>query len=150
MCTYTSYMVLILPFVVYIVEPCNAARVCGLAYFSGHGWMTIYLKKTCGFIRHGDSRSNTLCLVRQVAVWSMFLDVMITYDRSIDARNAFMQEVAVSFSNPRVRPARRRHDKYPPAGSCQFEKGESTGQIRGFDPRVSQKQPAGHGGLTRE
>ena len=31
--------------------------------------MTIYLKHTCGFIRHGDSRTNALCLVREVAVW---------------------------------------------------------------------------------
>ena len=38
----------------------------------------------------------------------------------------------------------------PPAGSCKIEKGESAGQIRGFDPGVSQTQPAGHDGLTRE
>ena len=34
--------------------------------------------------------------------------------------------------------------------SCKFEKGGSAGQIRGFDPRVSPKQLAGHYGLTRE
>ena len=34
--------------------------------------------------------------------------------------------------------------------SCNFEKGGSAGQIRGFDPRVSPKQLAGHYGLTRE
>ena len=60
----------------------------------------------------------------------------------------------VSFSDPRVGSAGptpgRRHDKGPAAGSCKFEKGESAGQTGGFDPRVSQKQPAGHGGLTRE
>ena len=51
-------------------------------------------------------------------------------------------------SDPRVRPASRRHDKDPPAGSCTFER-----RIRGpdpFDSRVGQKQPAGHGGLTGE
>ena len=47
-------------------------------------------------------------------------------------------------------PAGRIRGSGPPAGSCKCEKGESAesaGQIRGFDPRVSQKQPAGHGGL---
>ena len=34
--------------------------------------------------------------------------------------------------------------------SCKFEKGESAGQILGFDPRVSRKQPAGHDDVTRE
>ena len=34
--------------------------------------------------------------------------------------------------------------------SCKFEKGGSAGQIRGFDPRVSPKQLAGHYGSTRE
>ena len=53
-------------------------------------------------------------------------------------------------SDPRVPPARRWRDKDPPAGSYKFEKSLSAGQIRTFDPRVSQKQPAGHGGLTRE
>ena len=33
---------------------------------------------------------------------------------------------------------------------CKFEIGGSAGQIRGFDPRVSPKQLAGHYGLTRE
>ena len=64
-----------------------------------------------------------------------------------------MQDAAsfVSFSDPWVGPAaRRRQDKDPPAGICKCEKGESAGQIRGFDPRVGRKQPAGHGGLTRE
>ena len=44
-----------------------------------------------------------------------------------------------------------------PRGACtasmalsfKFEKGGSAGQIRGFDPRVSLKQLAGHYGLTR-
>ena len=34
--------------------------------------------------------------------------------------------------------------------SCKFEKGGPVGQIRGFDPRVSRQQLAGHNGLTRE
>ena len=34
--------VLILPCVVFVVAPCNAPRACGLACFSGLGWMTIY------------------------------------------------------------------------------------------------------------
>ena len=34
--------------------------------------------------------------------------------------------------------------------SCKFEKGGSAGQVRGFDPRASSKQLAGHYGLTRE
>ena len=87
--------------------------MCGLACFSGLGWMAIlHLGNTYGFIRHGDSRSNTLCLAREVAVWFMFLDAMITYDRSIGTREAFMQEAAsfVSFFGP-------------------------AGRIRGSDPR---------------
>ena len=66
---------------------------------------------------------------------------------------AFMQEATsfVSCSDPRARPAGRRHDnKSPPAGSCKFVEGEPAGQIRGFFPRLSQKQPAGHDGLARE
>ena len=126
--------VLILPFVVFIVAPCNAARVCGLAWFinSGLGWMAIlYLNNTHGVIRHRDSRSNNLCLVREAAVWLMFVDAMydgnnITANIRSDfgTRGAFMQEAAsfVSFrtrgSDPRVRPARRRHDdKDPSTGS---------------------------------
>ena len=34
--------------------------------------------------------------------------------------------------------------------SCKFEKGGSAGQIRGFDPRVSPKQLAGHYGSICE
>ena len=96
--------VLILPSVVFVAAPCNAARVCGLACSSGLGWMASYLNNTYGFIRHGDSRSNALCLIRDVAVWLMFLDAMITYDRSIGAREVFMPEAErfVSFSDPRV------------------------------------------------
>ena len=45
-----------------------------------------------------------------------------------------------------------------PRGACtamalscnKFEIGGSAGQIRGFDPRVSPKQFAGHDALTRE
>ena len=95
--------VLILPCVVFIVAPCNAARVCALACFSGLGLMAIYLINTYGLIRHGDSRSKTFCLV--VVVRLMFLDAIITYNRSsIGTREAFMQEAAsfASFSDPRV------------------------------------------------
>ena len=53
-------------------------------------------------------------------------------------------------SDPRVRSAGRRQDKGSPADSCKLAKDESAGQIRGSDPRASQKLPAGHGGLTRE
>ena len=85
----------------------------------------------------------------------MLLDAMITYDRSIGTREAFMQESAscVSFSDMRVGsagPTREAPTRQgPPAGSCIFEEGESAGQIHGFDPRVSEKQPTGRGGLTR-
>ena len=42
--------VIMLPCVVFIVAPCNAARMCGLACFSGLGWMTIHLNNpTRGF-----------------------------------------------------------------------------------------------------
>ena len=34
--------------------------------------------------------------------------------------------------------------------AASFEKGESTGRIRGFDPRVSPNQPTDYGGLTGE
>ena len=45
-----------------------------------------------------------------------------------------------------------------PRGACtamalscnKFENGGSTGQIRGFDPRDSRKELAGHDGVTRE
>ena len=82
MCTYTSYMgsYSILSYVVFIVAPCNAAvKDCDLPCFRLLGWMTIYLNNTYGF---RDSRSNSSCLVREVAVWFIFLDAMITYDRS--------------------------------------------------------------------
>ena len=36
------------------------------------------------------------------------------------------------------------------AAVSKFERGGYAGQIRGVDPRVSQKHPAGHGGLARE
>ena len=66
--------------------------------------MTIYLSSTYGFIRHRDSRSNTLCLVREVSVSLMFLDATITYNRGIRTKEAFVQEAArfASFSDPRV------------------------------------------------
>ena len=87
-------------------------KVCRLACFGELGWMTVYLNNTYGFIRHGDSRSNSLRLLREVAVWLMFLDTMVTYDRSIGTREAFTQEAArfVSFSDPgefRKGPARQ-------------------------------------------
>ena len=43
-----------------------------------------------------------------------------------------------------VRPAGRRYDKGPPAGRWECEKGESAGQIRGFEPdtRVMVARPA--------
>ena len=105
--------------------------------------MPIYLNNTYGFIRHGDSHSNTLCLVREAAVWLMFLDVMMTHDRSIGTREAFMKEAAsfVPFSDPRV----------VSAVPTREARGESAGQIRGFEQGVSLKnKPAGHRGLTRE
>ena len=82
----------------------------------------------------------------------MFLNATIIYDdRSIGrGREAFTQKTAsfVSFSDPGpdppVQPTRRRHDKDPPAGNYKVEKDESTGQMRGCDPRVRQKQPAGN------
>ena len=73
------------------------------------------------------------CLVREVAVCLTFLDYVITYDRSIGTKEAFMQEAAnfvlgVLCSDPRVEPAaRRRHDTDPPAGRCSFDEGESAG-----------------------
>ena len=100
-----------------------------------------------------DSRSDTLCLVREKLLPGIpFLDAMITCDRSTargrERLSCRKRQVLYSII---FGPAGRRHDsKGPPAGSCKFEKGESAGQIRGFDPRISQKQPAGHGGLTRE
>ena len=70
-----------------------------------------------------------------------------------------MQEAAsfVSFSDAQVgsaglnreAPARWQGPSVQ-AAVYKFEKGKPAGQIRGFDPQVSQKQPAGHGGLTRD
>ena len=66
--------------------------------FSGLGWMTIYLNNTYRFIRHG---------IRVVILYAWYimtvLDAVITYDRSIGTREAFVQEAAnfVSFSDPR-------------------------------------------------
>ena len=57
--------------------------------------MQTYLSNPFGFIRHEDSLSNNLCLVREVAVWLVFLDAMITeYDRSTGTREVFTQEAA--------------------------------------------------------
>ena len=101
--------VLILPLVVFIAASCNAARVCGLACVSGLGWIAIYLNNYCGFIRHEDSRSNTLVYAwyeKLMSGWLTFLDAMIaTCDRGIGTREDFMQEaasLAISFSDPRV------------------------------------------------
>ena len=52
------------------------------------------------------------------------------------------------ISDPRAGPAG--HESGPPVGSCKFAKDGSAGQIRGFDPRVSRKQLAGHYDPTRE
>ena len=72
----------------------------------------------------------------------------MTYDRSIGTREAGSGNVCILFADPRARPAGRLHASM--ALSCKFEKGGSAGQIRGFDPRVSPKQLAGHYGVTRE
>ena len=76
------------------------------------------------------------------------LRAMTTNDRSIRTTEAIVQEAASFFLHnfrTRVAPAQG-----PSADSFKLEKGESTGQIGGFDPCVSQKQLAGHGGLTCE
>ena len=108
-------------------------------------------------VSHGSTEDSRDTLCDKLLPDMTVLDAVITYDRSIGTREAVVQEAACLYhfrtrrSDRRVRPARRRHDKGPPAGTCTCENGESAGQIiRGFDPRASQKQPAGHGGLTRE
>ena len=61
MCAYTSYM----GSCTAICRLCCCTlqsmqqKVCRLACIGGLGWMAIYLNNTYGFIRHGDSRSNT-------------------------------------------------------------------------------------------
>ena len=119
---------------------CRAKRLYGLAFVSGLGWMTIHLNNTCGFIRQ---RIRVILYARceKVLPGMIVLEATITYDRSISTREAFVQEAAsfVSFSDPQVRLAGRRHGKGRLEGSCNFEKGESAGQIRGFDTRVSKK-----------
>ena len=72
------------------------------------------------------------------------LHAVMTYDRSIGTREAARGKLCIVFTDPRGACTAT-------ALSCnKFENGGSAGQIRGFDPRVSRKQLAGHGGLTRE
>ena len=126
--------------------PCNSV--------GGLGWMTIYLNNTYVFSRHGI-RVTFYAWYEKLLPGVLVLDAMITYDRSVGTREAFVQEAAsfVSFSDPRVGsacPARGAPtpDKGPSAGSCKFVQSESAGRS-GFDLRVSKKQPTGHSGLTR-
>ena len=94
-------------------------------------------------------------VTREVTAWydisGRYYNIRSEYRQG--TRETFVQEAAslVSFSDPRVRPAGRRHESEgPPAGSCRFESGDSASQIRGFDPRVRLKQSTVHGDLIRE
>ena len=78
------------------------------------------------------------------------LHAVMTYDRSIGTREAGSgNNVCILLEDPRARRAGRLYG-INVALSCEFEKGGSAGQIRGFDPRVSLKQLTGHYCLTRE
>ena len=115
--------VLILPRVVCFVVMLYPARACRLAFESELG---LY----------------STCQVRAVTAW-IDCSTRTRYSNSIRSkyynigmREAFVQKAAsfVSFrtsgSDPRNRPAGRRHGKSPPAGSCNFEICESAGQVR--------------------
>ena len=73
------------------------------------------------------------------------LHAVMTYHRSIGTREAGSGNVWYFIGGP----AGRLHG-INVALSCQFEKGGSAGQIRGFDPRLSLKQLTAYYGLTRE
>ena len=73
----------------------------------------------------------------------------MTHDRSIGTKEAGSTNVFILLADPRARPAGCLHGINVTL-SYKFEKGGSVGQIRGFDPRGSPKQLAGHYGLTRE
>ena len=77
------------------------------------------------------------------------LHAMTTYDRSIGRKEAFVQEAAsfVPFSDP---PVGSGATQGPSGRHLSVSKGKCADRICGFDPRVNQTQPAGHGDLTRE
>ena len=68
-----------------------------LVNFGGRKFTLTYSNR---LTRHGDSRSNTLCLIREFtsAIWLILLDARITYVRS-EYRNEGRLE---SFSDQRV------------------------------------------------
>ena len=74
-------------------------------FFSGLGWMILYLKNTYGFIRHGI-RVTLLCLVREVTAWyncSARYDITRS-EYGISPREKLVLDAAsfVSFSDPWV------------------------------------------------
>ena len=83
----TSYMgSLILPRVVFIDAPCNAARMCALDCFRGLKWTTIYLNHTYGQLHPIRDRVVILLVwyVREKLLPGMiFLEAVIAYDWSI-------------------------------------------------------------------
>ena len=83
--------------------------------------MSIYLSNTYGFIRHGIRVVILYAWYEQLLPGIIFLGAMITQDRSIGTREAFVQEAAsfVSFSDRRVAsagPARRAPTRQGPSG----------------------------------
>ena len=74
------------------------------------------------------------------------LDATITYDRSIGTRLSCRKRQGLYIFGP----AGGGYDNGSPAGSCEFENGDSTGQFSGFYLRVSKPNPVCHGDLTHE
>ena len=70
-------------------------------------------------------------------------------DRSIGTREAGSGKLCTWY-DLRIRGVRPVGACTAMTVSCKFKKGGSAGKIRGFDPRASRKQLAGHDGLTRE
>ena len=60
-------------------------------FFSVLGWMTRYLNNAYGFIRHGI-RVRLYAWYDKLLLGMIALDAVITYDRSIGMREAFVQE----------------------------------------------------------
>ena len=75
------------------------------------------------------------------------LHAVMTNDRSIDTKEAGSGKFCMIYGW--IRGSDPRGACTAMALSGKFENSGSAGLIRGFDPRVSGKQLAGHDGLTR-
>ena len=108
----------------------------------------IYLSNTYGFIRHGV-RVVLYAWYEKLLPVMIVLDAMITYDRSIGTRDAFVQEAATfeSFSDPRFGSAGSARGAPARQGSSGRHLHVLNTPIRRLDPRVrpaSDPYLAGH------